>query len=88
MISKSLEYKKKWKNNVWSVDFGQKITFKFFQRIHACVIGGEFFILVNTKMRKEKFFKLVKSDLENKSLNYKKVKTNVWFLDVRQKNDF
>ena len=52
---KSLEYKKKWKTNVWSLDFGQKIKFHFFlQKMHAHAIGGELLFWLVTKNAQRK----------------------------------
>ena len=43
MKNKFLNNKKKWKDNVWNFDLGEKILIYFFHKILACATGGYFF---------------------------------------------
>ena len=54
----SLEYKKVWKNSAWILHLGQKMKNSFFNNTPARAIRG--FFLYYQKMRKGKFFQLVR----------------------------
>ena len=81
----NLEYKKKWKTNVWNLDLGQNINF-FFKKRMLLPLEVIYFLSYYKRMRKEKFIKVLRVSFEKQVFERrKKWKTNVWNLELGEK---